>query len=334
MTVTIGRRELLAALGGAAAAWPLAARAQQPGEHMRRIGVLIALAEDDPEAKALVAGFLQGLEKRGWSEDRNLHIDYRFPPVGAQAQVLAKELVALRPDVIFAITTPAVAALQRESHEIPIVFAALADPVGSGFIASLSRPGGNITGVMQYEPSVTGKWLAMLKEIAPRLIRVAFMINPKTAPFYNYYLAAAEPLSQSLGIELVPTFVENPTEINRAIESFARVPNGGLLVPPDVTTFAHRDLIITLAARHSLPAVYSFRVLVLAGGLMSYGIDLVDTCRQAAFYVDRILRGDKPGDLPVQAATKFETAVNLKTAKALGLTAPPGLLVAADEVIE
>ena len=248
--------------------------------------------------------------------------------------MLAKELVALRPDVIFAMTTPAVAALQRESHEIPIVFAAVADPLGSGFIVSLPRPGGNITGVMQYEPSVTGKWLAMLKEIAPRLIRVAFMINPKTAPFYNYYLAAAEPLSQSLGIELVPTFVENPTEINRAIESFARVPNGGLLVPPDVTTFAHRDLIIALAARHSLPAVYSFRVLVLAGGLMSYGIDLVDTCRQAAFYVDRILRGDKPGDLPVQAATKFETAVNLKTAKALGLTAPPGLLVAADEVVE
>jgi putative ABC transport system substrate-binding protein len=174
----------------------------------------------------------------------------------------------------------------------------------------------------------------MLKEIAPGLTRAAFMINPKTAPFYNYYLRAAEPLAQSLGIKLVPTFVENPTEIDRAIESFARVPNGGLLVPPDITTFAHRDLIIALAARHSLPAVYSFRLLVQAGGLMSYGIDLVDTCRQAAFYVDRILRGDKPADLPVQAATKFETAVNLKTAKSLDLTVPPGLLVAADEVIE
>jgi putative ABC transport system substrate-binding protein len=328
----IKRRDFITLLGGAAA-WPLAARAQQAGK-VPRIGVLIALAQSDPEAKAWVAGFLQGLEKRGWSEDRNLHIDYRFALAGAQAQVLAKELVARQPDVIFAMPTPAVAALQRESHEIPIVFAAVADPLGSGFIASLPRPGGNITGVMQYEPSVTGKWLAMLKEIAPSLTRVAFMINPKTAPFYNYYLGAAEPLSQSLGIELVPTFVENPTEINRAIESFARVPNGGLLVPPDVTTFAHRDLIITLAARHSLPAVYSFRLLVPAGGLMSYGIDLVDTCRQAAFYVDRILRGDKPADLPVQAATKFETAVNLKTAKALGLTVPPGLLVAADEVIE
>ena len=283
------RRQFITLLGGAAAAWPLAARAQQ-GERMRRIGVLIGLAEDDPEAKAWVAGFLQGLAKRGWSDDRNLHIDYRFALAGAQAQVLAKELVALQPDVIFAMPTPAVAALQRESHEIPIVFAALADPVGSGFAVSLPRPGGNITGVMQYEPSVTGKWLAMLKETAPRLTRVAFMINPKSAPFYNYYLGAAEPLSQSLGIELVPTFVENPTEINRAIESFARVPNGGLLVPPDVTTFAHRDLIIALAARHGLPAVYSFRLLVVAGGLMSYGIDLVDTCRQAAFYVDRIMR--------------------------------------------
>src|SRR5215468_1374149 len=235
------RREFITLLGGAAAAWPLAARAQQPGEHMRRIGVLIALAEDDPEAKALVAGFLQGLAKRGWSKDRNLHIDYRFPPVGAQAQVLAKELVALRPDVIFAITTPAVAALPRASHEIPIVLAALADPVRSRFIASLPRPGGNITGVMQYEPSVTGKWLAMLKDIAPRLARVAFVINPKTAPFYNYYLSAAAPLSQSLAIELIPTLIENAADIERSIELFARVPNSGLLVPPDITTFTHRD---------------------------------------------------------------------------------------------
>lgn len=327
------RREFIALIGSAVATWPFLARAQQPGE-VRSIGVLIALPQSDPEAKAWVGGFLQGLEKRGWSEGRNLHIDYRFALPGAQAQVLAKELVALQPDVIFAMPTPAVAALHEATHEIPIVFAALADPIGSGFIASLPRPGGNITGVMQYEPSITGKWLAMLKEIAPRLTRVAFMINPKTAPFYNYYLRAAEPLAQSFGIELVPTFVENPTEINRTIESFGRVPNSGLLVPPDITTFAHRDPIIALAARHSLPAVYSFRLVVLAGGLMSYGIDVVDTCRQAAFYVDRILRGDKPADLPVQAATKFETAVNLKTAKALGLTVPPGLLVAADDVIE
>jgi putative tryptophan/tyrosine transport system substrate-binding protein len=327
------RRDFIAGIAGLAATWPLAARAQQTGT-VRRIGALIALAENDLEGKTWVAGFRQGLEKRGWSEARNLHIDYRFAPAGAQAQMLAKELVALQPDVIFAIPTPAVAALQRETHEIPIVFAALADPVGSGFIASLPRPGGNITGVMQYEPSVAGKWVAMLKEIAPSLARVAFVINPKTAPFYNYYLRAVEPLSQSLGIEIVPTFVENADEIERSIESFARVPNGGLLVPPDITTFAHGDLIIALAARHGLPAVYAFRSLVGAGGLMSYGIEVADMCRQAAFYVDRILRGDSPANLPVQAGTKFETAMNLKTAKSLGLTVPPFLLVAADEVIE
>jgi putative ABC transport system substrate-binding protein len=187
---------------------------------------------------------------------------------------------------------------------------------------------------MQYEASVTGKWLAMIKEISPTLVRAAFVINPKTAPFYNYYLRTAESLSQSLGIELVPTLVENAAEIERAIESFAGVSNGGLILPPDVSNIVHRDLIIALAARHRLPAVYPYRFYVAAGGLMSYGVDFVDMCRQAASYVDRILRGDKPADLPVQAATKFETTVNLKTAKALGLTVPPGLLVAADEVIE
>jgi putative ABC transport system substrate-binding protein len=220
------------------------------------------------------------------------------------------------------------------TRTIPIVFAGAADPVGSGLIASLARPGGNITGVMQYEASVTGKWLAMLKEISPTLVRAAFVINPKTAPFYNYYLRTAESLSQSLGIELVPTLVENAAEIERAIESFAGVLNGGLVLPPDVSNIVHRDLIIALAARHSLPAVYPYRFYVAAGGLMSYGVDFADMCRQAASYVDRILRGDKPADLPVQAATKFETVVNLKTASAMGLTVPPGLLVAADEVLE
>jgi len=329
----VDRRAFITLIGAAVAGRPLAARAQQTGT-VRRVGALIAFAESDAEGKGWIAAFRQALEKRGWSEARNLHIDYRFAPAGAQAQVLAKELVALQPDVIFAIPTPAVAALQRETHEIPIVFAALADPVGSGFIASLPRPGGNITGVMQYEPSVAGKWLAMLKEIAPNLARVAFVINPKTAPFYNNYVRVAEPLSQSLGIELVPTFVENAVEIERSIELFARVPNGGLLVPPDATTFTHRDLIIVLAARHGLPAVYAFRSVVEVGGLISYGIDVADMCRQAGFYVDRILRGDSPADLPVQAGTKFETAVNLTTAKALRLTVPPALLVAADEVIE
>ena len=327
------RREFIALIGGAAA-WPLAVRAQQP-ERMRRVGVLMGLAEDDPETKARLTGFRQGLEKRGWSEGHNVRIDYRFAPAGAQAQVLAKELVALQPDAIFANGTPIVAALQRESSTIPIVFAGVADPIGSGFIASLPRPGGNITGVMLYEASVTGKWLAMLKEIAPSLARAAFVVNPKTAPFYDYYLREGKALSPSLGIDVVLSPVKNDAaDVERAIESFARAPNGGLVVPPDITTVVHRDLIVALATRHRMPAIYSFRPFVAAGGLMSYGVDFVDLFRQAASYVDRILRGDKPADLPVQAATKFETTVNLKTAKALGLTVPPGLLVAADEVIE
>jgi putative tryptophan/tyrosine transport system substrate-binding protein len=328
------RREFITVLGGAAT-WPLAARAQQPGG-LRRIGVLMGLAEDDPEMKARLSAFWQGLEKRGWSEGRNVSVDYRFAPASSddQARVLAKELVALQPDVILAQSTPIAAALQRESRTIPIVFVGAADPIGSGFVASLARPGGNITGLMQYDASVTGKWLAMLKEIAPRLARAAFVVNPKTAPFYNYYLRTAESLSPSLGIELVPRLVENAGDIERAIESFARVPHGGLVVPPDSASTVHRDLIIASAAKHRLPAVYSQRLFVAAGGLMSYGVDFVDMYRQAGSYVDRILRGDKPADLPVQAATKFETTVNLNTAKALGLTVPPGLLVAADEVIE
>jgi putative tryptophan/tyrosine transport system substrate-binding protein len=329
------RREFITLLGGAAAAWPLTGHAQQP-DRMRLIGVLMALAEDDPEMKTRLAGFRQGLEKRGWSEGRNVRIDYRFAPDSDadQAQVLAKELIALQPDVIFANPTPVVAALQRETRTIPIVFVSIADPIGSGFVASLPRPGGNVTGVMLYEASVTGKWLAMLKEIAPRLERAAFVVNPKTAPHYNYYLRVAESLSPSLGIKLLPSLVENAADIERAIESFAGVSNGGLLLPPDNNAIVHRDLIIALAARYSLPAVYFARFFVADGGLMSYGVDQVDMFRQAAPYVDRILRGDKPADLPVQAATKFVTTVNLKTAKALGLTVPPGLLVAADEVIE
>jgi putative tryptophan/tyrosine transport system substrate-binding protein len=298
----VKRRSFITLLAGVAA-WPAVARAQQP-ERMRRIGVLTGLAEDDPENKAGLAAFRQGLEKRGWSEGRNVRIDYRYAPAGAQALVLAKELVALQPDVIFANSTPITAALQHESRTVPIVFAAVADPIGSGFIASLPRPGGNITGVMLFEATVTGKWLAMLKEIAPRLERAAFVMNPKTAPFYNYYLRVAESLSPSLGIKLVPSLVENVSDIERTIEAFARIPNGGLLLPPDSFTSIHHDLIIALAAQYSLPTVAFWRVFVAAGGLMSYGTDFVDMCRQAAPYVDRILRGDKPADLPVQAATK------------------------------
>jgi putative ABC transport system substrate-binding protein len=327
------RRDFITLLSGAAA-WPLTVRAQQP-KRMRRIGVLMGFAEDDPGLKARLASFRQGLESLGWSEGRNVLIDYRFAASRVDRfQALAKDVVALQPDVILAQGTAITAALQRESRAIPIVFVTVSDPIGSGFVASLARPDGNLTGLLMYEGSIAGKWLAMLKEIAPRLERVALVTNPKTAPFYNFYLRAAESLSPSLGIKLVPSLVENSANLERTIGAFARTPNGGLLLPPDAGMNVHRDLIIALAAQHSLPAVYWVRRFVEDGGLMSYGTDVVDMFRQTAAYVDRILRGDNPADLPVQAATKFETIVNLKTAKALGLTVPPGLLVAADEVIE
>jgi putative ABC transport system substrate-binding protein len=248
------RREFITLLGGAAT-WPFAAHAQQ-GDRIRRIGVLMAFSEDDSEGQARLAAFRQGLEKRGWSEGRDVRIDARFAPAGTQAQVLAKELVALQPDVILTHSTPVTAALQRESRTIPIVFAVVADPIGSGFIASLPRPGGNITGVAQYEASVTGKWLAMLKEVAPGLVRAAFVANRKTATYYDYFLRAGEAVAPSLGIEPLPMLIENPADIERAIVSFAGAPNGGLVLLPDVTTVAHRDLFIALAARHRLPAVY------------------------------------------------------------------------------
>jgi putative ABC transport system substrate-binding protein len=319
---------------GGTAAWPMAARAQQ-SERMRRIGVLVGFAENDPDWKARLAGFRQGLEKLGWSEGRNVSFYYRFAPAGAQAQMLAKDLVALQPDVILAQGTPIVVALLRETLTIPIVFVGLADPIGSGFVASFARPGGNLTGLLLFEASITGKWLAMLKDIAPHLARAAFVINPKTAPYYDYYLRAAQAAASSLAIELVLNPIENAAvDIERAIESLARVPNSGLVLPPDTNTIIHRNLIIALAARHRLPAVYSDRLFVTAGGLICYSTDRADQYRLAASYVDRILRGAKPADLPVQAPTKFETVINLKTAKALGLTVPNALLVAADEVIE
>jgi len=260
------RRKFITLLGGAAASsllHPLAARAQQP-EHMRRIGVLAGLAENDPELAGRLAGFRQGLEKFGWFEGGNVRIDYRFAPGGTQARVLARELVSLQPDVILGQSTPAVAALQLETRTIPIVFAGVADPIGSGFVTSLARPGGNLTGTLLYEEGITGKWLAMLREIAPRLERAAFVANPKTTSF-DYFLRSAKGLAPSLAIEIVPSPVENAADIERTIKSFAREPNGGLVLPPDITTVIHRDLIIALAARHHLPAVYTLRVFVAAG---------------------------------------------------------------------
>ena len=326
------RREFIMLLSCAAAIRPFAARAQQ-SERVRRVGVLVGLAENDPEMQRRIAALHQGLEKLGWAEGRNLQIDYRFAPAGAQARLLARELIALQPDVILTQSTPATAAMQQETRTIPIVFASVADPIGSGFVASLSRPGGNLTGLLQYEEGITGKWLAMLKEIAPNLTRAALVANPRTAAF-DYFLQSAKAVAPSLAIDLVPTPVDNAADIERAIKTFAREPNGGLVLPPDTSTVVHRNLIIALAAQHRLPAVYAIRVFVAAGGLMYYGTDFVDLSRQGASYVDRILRGAKPADLPVQTPTKFETVVNRKTAKALGLTVPPGLLIAADEVIE
>ena len=329
MASYIARRELLAALGGAAT-WPLAARAQQ---RMRRIGVVTADAEDDPGVKARLAAFQQGLDRLGWSVDRNVRIDYRFAANNPdQYQPLAKELIRLQPDVLLAYTTLVAAAFGRESRTIPIVFVNVSDPIGSGLVASLARPGGNLTGLLLYEEGITGKWLAMLKEIAPGLSRAALIVNPKRSP-YDYFVRSARSVAPSLAIELAPSPVENAADIERVIESSAREPNGGLVVLTG-TPIEHRDLIIALTARHRLPAVYPFRFFVAAGGLMSYGTDFVDQSRQAASYVDRILRGANAADLPVQAPTKYETVLNLRTAKALGLDVPSSLLVRADEVIE
>ena len=327
------RREFISLLGGAVVAWPLAAYAQQP-ERMRRIGALINFAEGDPATKARVSAFRQGLERRGWSEGRNVHIDYQFTASTAERiPAFAKELVGLQPDVILAQSTVSTAELQRETRAIPIVFVNVSDPVGSGFIANMARPGGNLTGVLHLEAGIIGKWLAMLKEITPRLAHAAVMGNRKTASL-DYFVRSAQAVAPSFAVEVVASHVETATDIEREIESIARMPDSSLIFPPDSLTITHRDLIIALAARHRLPAVYPLQVFVAAGGLMSYGTDQDAMYRLAAFYVDRILRGDKPAELPVQAPTKFETSVNLKTAKALGLTVPPGLLVAADEVIE
>jgi putative ABC transport system substrate-binding protein len=330
----VKRRELITLLGGATVAWPFSARAQQP-DRIHRVGVLVGLPEDDPDSKPRLVAFRQGLEKLGWTEGRNIHLDVRFvlPANEQQVQMLVKELLALSPDVVVAQSTALTAAFRRESRNVPIVFIAVGDPIGAGFIVNLARPGSNLTGLTLYEGSIAGKWLAMVKEIDPRVTRAVFIINPKTSSF-AHFAREAETMARPLTIELTVSTIENAGDIGRVIESFASLPNGGLVFPPDATTSAHRDLVVALAARYRLAAVYAWRQFVTAGGLMSYGIDFVDQFRQAASYVDRILRGRSPAELPVQAPTKYETIINLKTAKALGLSAPPGLLVAADEVIE
>jgi len=328
----VGRREFITLLG--TAAWPLAARAQQ-AERVRRIGVLTNNPATNLEFQKQIAAFGQSLEQLGWSEGRNLRIDLRFTANDYERLPdLAQELVALNPDVIFAITTPVVKALQARTRTIPIVFVYVSDPVGAGIVASLARPGGNATGLLLYEESITGKWLGMLQEISPALSRAALIGNPKGFT-YEYFLRSAKAIAPSLGIEIAPTPIEDDgAEIERRIEALARAPNIGLFVPPDTTTVQHPDRIIAAAARKRLPAVYAFRFFATGGGLMSYGTDTLEQHRQAASYVDRILRGANPADLPVQAPTKYETIVNLKTAKLLGFDVPPTLLVRADEVIE
>jgi putative ABC transport system substrate-binding protein len=327
------RREFMTLLGGAAVAWPVAARALQ-AERMRRIGVLISGTETDPDMQARGAAFRQALEKLGWFEGSNVRFDTRFATSDPTRFLpMVKEMIASQPDVIAVQGTPMSVALRRETRTIPVVFNAVSDPIGYGLVASLARPGGNLTGFLLYEDGIVGKWLAMLKEVAPDLTRAALIGNPRVGP-YDYFLRSAILAAPKLAIELMPSPVESSADIERLIDVVAQSPNAGLVVLPDSGTILHRNLIIDLAARHRLPAVYAYRVFVKAGGLMSYDTDPVDLFGRSAFYVDRILRGGKPADLPVQVPVKYETALNLKTAKALGFTLPTTLLASADEVIE
>jgi putative tryptophan/tyrosine transport system substrate-binding protein len=332
------RRDFIARLGIAAATpsmlWPLAAHAQQRGG-MRRIGVLMPYAESDREGQAFVAAFREGLQKLGWAEGRNIRIDTRWAALDAEArQRFAKELIALQPDLILTQSTPTTAALLQQTRTIPIVFAQAVDPVGSGFVASFPRPGGNITGFINLEPTIAGKWLELLKEIAPRVARVAFLFNPATAPYFEYYLAPFKAAAASIAVEAIAAPVRDTSELESAITAPARAPNGGLIVMPDTFMNAHRVEIISLAARHRLPAVYPFRFFAELGGLLSYGNDLTDNFRRAATYADKILKGEKASELPVQAPVKFELVVNAKTAKALGIEVPSSFYWRADQVIE
>jgi len=327
------RREFITFLSGAAAAWPSVAHAQQP-DRMRRIGVLMNAAADDPEGQARLAAFVQGLQELGWTDGRNVQIDYRWGAGDADRfRRYAAELVVFAPDVILAGGGPAMAALQQATRDLPIVFALVSDPVGSGYVASLARPGGNATGFASTEFGISGKWVELLKEMAPRVTRVAVFRDASTALGIGQ-LGAIQSAAPAFGMELSPIDVRDAGEIERAVATFARGSNNGLVVAAGPLASLHRELIITLAARHRLPAVYPSRFFVTGGGLISYGPDSIAPHRRAAGYVDRILKGEKPADLPVQAPTKIELAINLKTAKALGIEVPPSLLARADEVIE
>jgi putative tryptophan/tyrosine transport system substrate-binding protein len=330
----VRRRQFITLLGGAAA-WPLAAMAQQR-DRTRRIGVLMAHAESDREARAWVAAFREELQKLGWMEGRNLQIDTRWAAAKVESiQRFAKELVALQPDLILSANTPTTAALLQQTRTISIIFANVSNPVGDGFLASLPRPGGNVSGFTNLEPTIAGKWVELLKEIAPRVARVAAVFNPRTAPGGgSYFLGPFESAAASFGVEAIVAPVRDTSELESVVAAQARQPNTGLIVISDFFMIAHRVEVTSLAARYRLPAVYAFRLFTELGGLLSYGSDLIDNFRRAASYVDRVLRGEKPSELPVQAPVKFELVINLKTAKALGLDVPLHLQQRADEVIE
>jgi putative ABC transport system substrate-binding protein len=327
------RRDFITMLGGTVAAGPLAVRAQQ-AERTRRIGVLMSTSADEPEGKARFAAFLQGLQQLGWTNGHNVRIDYRRSGGNPDDfRRYAAELVALAPDIILAETAVAVLAFQQLNRSMPIVFVGVIDPVGAGVVETLARPGGNTTGFTTFEYGISAKWAELLKELVPRMTRAAVLRDP-AIPSGIGSLAAIQSVAPALGVELIPAGVRDAGEIERAIAAIGGVPNGGLIVTPSPLATHHRNLITSAAAQHQVPAVYPFRYFVMGGGLICYGSDLVDPFRRAAAYVDRILNGEKPADLPVQAPNKYELVINLKTAKALGLTVPPPLLVRADEVIE
>jgi ABC-type uncharacterized transport system substrate-binding protein len=333
MAIQIRRREFIT-LGGAAAAWPLAAGAQR-GERERRIAVLMTNVEDDPEGQARAAAFRQGLQELGWTEGRNLRIDWRWSggDIG-RTRNYAAEVAALAPDLVVANGTANLSALKEAIRSIPIVFVVVNDPVGQGFISSLGHPGGTITGFTFVEYSMFGKSLELLRQVAPAVTRVAFMFNPDTVPYYDRFLLSFETEARKYSVEVTPGRVRNEAEIVGAVAELAAAPGGGLIVPPDAYTLVHRGLIVTSTARHRIPAIYSYRQVVKEGGLLSYGPETADIFRRSASYVDRILKGANPAELPAQSPTKFEFGVNLKTAATLGLSVPPTVLALADEVIE
>jgi putative ABC transport system substrate-binding protein len=330
----VKRRDFIALLGGVAASLPVALRAQQ-GDRVRRIGVLIVLAKDDPQSRARVVALQQGLDQLGWQLGRNLQIEYRFGASDDErARTAASDLLRLGLDVVVANSPPAVRAVQLASPAIPIVFVAVSEPTAFGFVASLAHPGGNITGFTNLESSMSGKWLELLKEFDPQLTRAGFMFNPAATPTAPLFVSSAEEAARKLAVNVVTVPVHTSAEIEAAIARLGAEPNSGLIAPPDIFTTFHHKLIAELATRNRLPSIFPFRYFAAAGGLASYGPDVVDQFRRAAGYVDRILRGEKPGDLPVQQPTKFEFVINLNTAKALGLIVPLALQAAADEVIE